>query len=69
MRSSGLSASPLTCFDGLCATMVLDVDCCSCESGYGFETAERLRARRCSDAAVVNSLGKYLREEKQHENN
>ena len=47
----------------------LEVACCSCNSGYGFEAAERLKAARCSDATVMKRLEKYLREEKQPKNN
>lgn len=49
--------------------LVLEVACCRCDSGYGFEASERLKAIRCSDATVTKGLEKYLREEKQPKNN
>lgn len=52
-----------------CAMLVLEVACCRCDSGYGFEASGRLKAIRCSDATVMKGLEKYLREEKQPKNN
>lgn len=57
-----------------CAMLVLEVACCRCDSGYGFEASERLKAIRCSDATVtkrarkVPQRGKAAQEQQKNHN-